>query len=332
MSTYFITGATSGLGHQVALRLAKLGVHRLVLPIRETSRGAGLRRAMTAAGAVHVSTPTMDLSSLQSVAAFLESFKENSDTTFDGLLFNAGGQSFQQMEFTVDGIETTFAVNHLAHHFLLEGLLDRLAPGARVGWTASGVHDPELTSARLFGFRGPQYISADRLAKGDFEDGISMAQACRDAYATSKLCNVVSARAFAGRRPRAATFFSFDPGLMPGTGLARKYTPALQWINRVILPRLAWILPGTSTTAKSGAVLANLLTGRLAISYNGAYFNYTGASLQPAAQATERWVADDLMASSDALLAPFAELSLKLTEAAPARKGVRVLNDRALAL
>lgn len=220
-------------------------------------------------------------------------------------LLNAGGQSANRIEFTVDGFETTFAVNHLAHFFLLRGLLERLTDQAFVGWTASGTHDPKETSARLFGFRGAQYTTAAQLARGDFGQGVAMAQACKDAYATSKLCNIVSARAFAKDYPQAATFFSFDPGLMPGTGLARKQGRAAQWAWRNVMPRLAAILPGTSTPMKSSAVVTELLTGRLRATYNGAYFNYTGNQLEPAAPATEHWVGDDLISTSDFLVAPF---------------------------
>jgi phosphoribosylpyrophosphate synthetase len=87
--------------------------------------------------------------------------------------------------------------------------------------------------------------------------------------------------------------------------LARKQGKAAQWIWRKILPRLAAFLPGTSTTMKSSAILTDLLTGSLLGSYSGAYFNYTGKQIEPAALATERWVADDLLSGSDALLAPF---------------------------
>jgi NAD(P)-dependent dehydrogenase (short-subunit alcohol dehydrogenase family) len=305
MSTYLITGASSGLGLQVALRLARQGKHRLILPLRNIARGEELRQKLIASGAVDVSTPMMDLSSLRSVSQFLQLFNSNFGTKLNGVLLNAGGQSANQLEFTVDGFETTFAVNHLAHFFLLKGLLKSLADQAFVGWTASGTHDPKETSARLSGFRGAQYTTAGRLARGDFGQDISIMQACKDAYATSKLCEIVSARIFAERHPQAARFFSFDPGLMPGTGLARKQGKAAQWIWRKVLPRLAAILPGTSTTMKSSAVLTDLLTGSLLGSYSGAYFNYTGKQIEPAALATERWVADDLLSGSDALLAPF---------------------------
>ena len=65
-----------------------------------------------------------------------------------------------------------------------------------------------------------------------------------------------------------------------------------------MLPRLATILPGTSTPAKSAALLTKLLTGQLRASYNGAYFNYdTGDQPMRVAARSE----DDVAAGTDAV-------------------------------
>lgn len=305
MATYLITGATSGIGFQVALRLAKERRHRLILPVRNILRAENLRRSLSDWPNTLLSTPIMDLAALKSVSEFLQAIHADPTIELDGVLLNAGVQSSDKIEFTVDGFETTFAVNHLAHLHLINGLLSRLAQDAVVGWTASGVHDPAEKFQRLFGLRGERYTSAARLAKGDFEPGTSVAQACRDAYATSKFCNVVAARALARRHPMAANFFSYDPGLMPGTGLARKHGRVAQWFWRNVLPSLATVLPQASTPEKSAGVLTRLLTGRLRATYNGAYFNFSGGQLAPAARATESWVAEDLMTGSKPMLVPF---------------------------
>lgn len=305
MKTYLITGATSGLGRQVALRLARLGGHRLVLPARDAGRAGQLQAELLAAGAADVAFPALDLSSLASVASFVEQFQRDNSYLLDGVLLNAGRQSASQLVDTIDGVASTFAVNHLAHHLLLKGLLNRLSVDATVGWTASGTHDPKETSAKLSGFRGARYTSAAQVAQGDYGNA-SGEQASRDAYATSKMCNIVSSRAFGLGGARTQTFFSFDPGLMPGTGLAREQGAAMRWIWSNVLPKLSGLLPGTSSTERSSAVLTDLLMGKLHGSHNGAYFNYTGKQLQPAFPAMEKQVAEDLFKTSDELLTQFA--------------------------
>lgn len=303
MPTYLITGATSGLGLQAALRLIRQGDSNLILPVRDASRGEALRRELEPVGATRIATPLLDLASLRSVADFLKAIDDL--TALDGVLLNAGVQSGIRLGLTQDGFESTFAVNHLSHYLLAKGLLGHLTPRSVVVWTASGTHDPKELSARLSGYRGAQYTSVAKLAKGDYGPGTTVAQACRDAYATSKLCNIVSARVFAQRHPQTARFYSFDPGLMPGTGLARDFPRAAQWVWHNIMTRLAVIVPGTSTTTRSAELLTGLLTGSLCGSYNGAYFNYKGKQVEPAWPATEAWVSEDLATGSELLLSPF---------------------------
>lgn len=304
MATYLITGATSGLGRQVAFRLARMGGHRLVIPARDSSKAERLRKELLALGASDVSTPALDLSSLKSVSNFVERFRRDAMYQLDGVLLNAGRQSARRLVRTVDGIESTFAVNHLAHYLMIKGLMRCLSAHATVGWTASGTHDPAEKSAKLSGFRGARYTTATRIAEGSYDDA-SDEQACKDAYATSKLCNIVTARAFGNNTGTTRNYFSFDPGLMPGTGLAREQGAVLLWVWKNVLPRLTSVLPGTSSTVQSSAVLADLLLGKTRGSHNGAYFNYTGKQLEPASPAREQWLAEDLLQGSEQLLAGF---------------------------
>ncbi|MBL7091454.1 SDR family NAD(P)-dependent oxidoreductase [Acidovorax sp.] len=305
MAHYLITGATSGLGREVALRLARMGGHQLTLPARDAAKAESFRAELLALGAGQVRTPALDLSSLQSTASFVSNFLRDTTDPVDGVLFNAGRQSATRLVKTADGFESTFAVNHLAHHLILKGLTHRLTEASIVGWTASGTHDPAEKSARLSGFRGARYTTAARIAQGSYDDA-SDEQACRDAYATSKLCNIVSARALADEAGTRRTYFSFDPGLMPGTGLAREQSAAMYWVWNNILPLIARLLPGTSSTARSSAVLADLLVGKLRGSHNGAYFNYTGGQLEPASPAKDRRVAHDLFVESDCIVGRYA--------------------------
>lgn len=303
MATLLITGATSGLGLQVAQGLAAQGQHTLILPMRQSQRGVALAASLRQLGAQAVHTPELDLASLRDVARFLRGFAELESAPLDGVLLNAGVQSAGQLTFTIDGLESTFAVNHLAHLMLIQGLLPYLAPRATVGWTASGTHDPCELMARLSGFRGARYTHAQALARGEAQAGTSPAQACRDAYATSKLCNIITAQALAQTWSDTCwRFFAFDPGMMPGTGLAREHSPLAQWMWRHVLPPLARMLPGTNPAQASAAVLTRLITHLPADTPNGAYFNFKGQQIDPARGACSAEQTKDLMRTSSALL------------------------------
>lgn len=119
--------------------------------------------------------------------------------------------------------------------------MDRLPPKAVVGWTASGTHDPNETAllVRLQRLEVHQCGAGRAVIGGD----ASNKQACKDAYATSKLCNDRDCSCVCGEQPQGCELLlKFDPGLMPGTGLAREQGAAAQGILKYVLPRLASIL------------------------------------------------------------------------------------------
>lgn len=105
----------------------------------------------------------------------------------------------------------------------------------------------------------------------------------RQFYSNSKLSNVLWSYAL-NRRLRATsskgknwTVTAFDPGLMPGTGLARDAPPALRFIWLSILPRLIWLLrlllsPNVHTDVESGFALARLGVGEDVQGKTGVYY------------------------------------------------------------
>lgn len=272
-SHHLATGATSGIGLELAARLLADPARRLVVGARRPEAAAALRAL---AGPDRLAILPLDLASLASTAAFAELVR--SHLAGDGLASfaaNAGLQTTGPCRLTADGYEETFQANFLGHAVLIERLLPHLAPGAPVVLTASGTHDPTIRTARMFGFRGGLFVGADRTAKSDLDSAASPKQQGMDRYATSKLCAILHVYALARRAAAGGPrFIAFDPGLMPGTGLARERSGLERWAWSNVLPVLARAMPGTSTARYSATAYADILSGRAFPRGTGLHVDY----------------------------------------------------------
>jgi retinol dehydrogenase 12 len=177
--TVVITGGTSGIGEVAAEMLAKKGA-RIVLVARDKTRGdATLARLRNSAPGVAHSIHFADLtrlSEMKRVAAQIADQEPRID-----VLINNAGALFARRQLTQDGLEFTFALNHMAYYVLTEGLRERLLASrpARIINTASNAHQDatldfdDLQSAKNFG--------------------------AMKAYSRSKLCNILFTRELARR-------------------------------------------------------------------------------------------------------------------------------------
>lgn len=245
--TIAIIGATTGLGRATARVLAR--DHHVIACGHDVAR---TRAAVPRAAEVL----RVELTDLADVRRFADELAAPG-VHIDALICNAGVQAHGEPQFTRDGFEETFAVNHLAHF----AIATRLAPLlGRVVFVASGTHDPRDRLARvLFGFRGGRYTGARALAAGEGDHGVDDVQRARDRYATSKLCNLRTVDALA-RRGVAAV--ALDPGMMPGTQLARAYGPFARLAWHTIMRAAALVLPGASSVGRSSRALAWLARAR----------------------------------------------------------------------
>jgi NAD(P)-dependent dehydrogenase (short-subunit alcohol dehydrogenase family) len=190
-----ITGATSGIGQVAAERLAGMGA-RLVLVARDKVRGqAMLARLRERGPGLSHSIHYADLSRLVEMKRVAGEIAA-AETRIDVLINNAGAL-FGSRQVTEDGLERTFAVNHMAYVVLTHGLRDRLIASApaRVVNTSSNAH----TRARL-----------------DFDD-LQSAQRYRGfkVYGRSKLCNILYTRELARRwAGTGITANSLHPGFV----------------------------------------------------------------------------------------------------------------------
>lgn len=133
-----ITGATTGVGLEIAIGLAHAG-HSLILGARDAERG---HRAVEAihrvAPAARVEHRPLDLAELASVRAFADGLPVDA---IDRLVLNAAVMTVKRRE-TADGFEAMLGTNALGHHALVTGLLDRLlaTPASRLITQSSESH------------------------------------------------------------------------------------------------------------------------------------------------------------------------------------------------
>ncbi len=191
--TILVTGATSGIGLEASVALARLGA-RIVMVGRNPNRTeTAMADVMARSGSRDVSHFLCDFSSQAAIRDFSRAFLASHDR-LHVLVNNAGGVN-KKRRLTVDGIEATFAINHLGYFLLtnlLWDLLVRSAP-ARIVTVASVGH---------------------RRGTLDFDDlGYEQGYAIMKAYTRSKLANVLFAAELARRlEGTGVTSNSLHPG------------------------------------------------------------------------------------------------------------------------
>jgi len=193
--TVVMTGATSGIGEVAALRLASMGA-RLIIVARDRARGrATLAKLEAAAPGLGHTVHYADLSQLAEVKR-LGAEIAAAEPRIDVLVNNAGA-IFASRGVTADGLERTFALNHMSYFILTQALTERLVASApaRIVNTASNAH---------------------RKGRLDFADlQLAKSYSPSVAYGTSKLANILFTRELARRlAPQRVTANSFSPGFV----------------------------------------------------------------------------------------------------------------------
>jgi NAD(P)-dependent dehydrogenase (short-subunit alcohol dehydrogenase family) len=155
-----ITGASSGIGLATARELARRGA-AIVMVCRDAERAEAARRDVAALATGQQPTVFLaDLLSQREIRSLAEAIK-NTYAQIDVLVNNAGAV-FARRELTTDGIEKTFAVNHLAPFLLTNLLLDRVraAPAGRIVTVTSGTYSSALDFDNLQSEKGHHFLGA----------------------------------------------------------------------------------------------------------------------------------------------------------------------------
>ncbi len=279
--TLVITGGNTGIGLACARAVAAAHPRtHLVLACRDVARASAEAERIAAGSGARVEALPLDLASLASVRAFAARLDADGRPPLRALICNAGTQVVSGTRYTQDGMELTFGVNHLGHFLLANLLLPRMETG-RIVFVASGTHDPQ----RRTGMPAPHVRTAEQLAYPErhpdpAEQGEGADVVGRRRYTTSKLCNVLCAYEM-HRRLRAAgrtgiTCNAFDPGAVPGTGLARDWPAPMRFawngVARTLVPVLRAAGLPFSTPARSGGALARVAADPALAGVSGRYF------------------------------------------------------------
>jgi len=262
--TVLITGATSGIGLEAAVELARRGA-RIALVGRDPERTEAAEAAVMArSGSREVSHLLCDFSSQTAVRSLAREVLSRFDR-LDVLVNNAGGVN-KKRRLTVDGIETTFAVNHLGYFLLTNLLLDllkRSAP-ARIVTVASIGH---------------------RRGTLDFDDlGYERGYAIMKAYTRSKLANVLFANELARRL--AGTGVTSN-SLHPGSVNTNIWSGAPLWAKPLIQ---ILFRPFFISAQEGGATIVQLAADPALEGVTGKYFE-KGVAVEPAPLARDEALA-----------------------------------------
>jgi NAD(P)-dependent dehydrogenase (short-subunit alcohol dehydrogenase family) len=270
-----ITGATRGIGLAAAVELARRGA-RLTLVARSEARAADAVRQIktVAAKGASVDVLTADLASQASIRQLAIAAQARYPSI--QVLINNAGAIYSRRHLSPDGIELTWAVNHLAPFLLTTLLLPRLAAStpARIVTTSSDAHE---------GARIPfDDVNAER-SWGGF--GFPR-------YGQTKLANILFTAELARRLAgTGVTANCFHPGFV-ATGFNR---------NNGFLMRIGMALsrPFARTAEKGAGTLVWLVDSEAAGETSGGYF-FDEHLVTPSAAAQDREAATRLWQVSEA--------------------------------
>ncbi|MCC7208922.1 MAG: SDR family NAD(P)-dependent oxidoreductase, partial [Anaerolineae bacterium] len=138
--TCLITGGTNGIGKETARGLARLGAHVVIVgrnPAKTTATVDELRRTT---GNLRVDGLVADLSLIAEMCRLADEFRAHYPALH--ILINNAGAYYDKRAVTAEGLERTFALNHMSYFVLTLALLDMLKSSApaRILSVSSGAH------------------------------------------------------------------------------------------------------------------------------------------------------------------------------------------------
>ncbi|XP_024967907.1 short-chain dehydrogenase TIC 32, chloroplastic-like [Cynara cardunculus var. scolymus] len=236
--TLIITGGASGIGLETARVLALRGAHVIIAARNMKAANEAKQLMLTQNENAKIDVLELDLSSLNSIKAFADSFKALNLPL--NLLINNAGVMFCPFQLSQDGIEMQFATNHLGHFYLTNLLLDKMKETA----TDTGIEGRIVNLSSVAHLYTYEYgIGFDKI---NDKDGYSD----KKAYGQSKLANILHANELSRRLKEEGaniTVNSVHPGLIM-TDLMRHSFQLMRFLK--LFTYLLWknVQQGAATT------------------------------------------------------------------------------------
>ncbi|MFI6856656.1 SDR family NAD(P)-dependent oxidoreductase [Streptomyces sp. NPDC050416] len=227
-----VAGASRGIGRVAAAHILRRSPDAHLLVVTRGTSGTQLATELAAGGHAvsHVSADLGSLGSVRAAATEIRGRLGRGDLPpLRGFVGNAGIQYTNALTEGPDGFETTFTVNVLANHLFVRLLQDHFAAPGR----------PRPRGA---------FPRADTAVAGG------------TAYSTSKLAAIYLVHGYARRLPAGIDAVTYNPGFVPGTGLARHADPVSRFAMRRILP-MATLTPFATGRNAVGRYLADVVLG-----------------------------------------------------------------------
>lgn len=255
-----LTGGNSGIGRAAATHLVDAG-WELVLASRDAA--ASQRTAGELADRAHrpvAQVERLDLAAPASCRELAQRLVASGQAARLGaVLCNAGLSWSGPLRRTAAGFEQNIAVNLVGHAVLVVSLLPALPAGVRLVFTGSGTARLDRDAGPM---RQPRWPGAAALLQ-PAQDSPAM-EGRR--YPTSKLALALWTQELRQRLarsvvpgPAGATVLLYEPGLVPGTGLAREESGFSAFVFDHLMPHLGWLMDAIRTPDQAGAALAALV-------------------------------------------------------------------------
>jgi NAD(P)-dependent dehydrogenase (short-subunit alcohol dehydrogenase family) len=269
-----VTGASDGIGLEAASQLAAQGHHVVMVGRTPAKLEAAVARVHAESPGIPAESFLCDFAQLAEVRGLAHVLRAEYPRI--DVLVNNAGTVFDKRTLTTDGIEATFAVNHLAGFLLTEMLLERLVESApaRIVTTSSAGH---------YG------------ATMDFDDlGFEHGYQIMRAYGRSKLANVLYTRHLARRlEGTGVTATCLHPG-----AVATNIWSGAPWFARPVLAVAKLLMVSPSTGAER---LVHLATSPEVEGCSGGYYEQDQLK-EPSALARDDAVGDRLVEVSRRLV------------------------------